>query len=140
MALEGFVALAPDFLSPLGGTPPDEDKAREMFGQLKPAQAIADGVATVAFLEGHELRQRQGRRGRLLLGRRRWSTTSPSTRRRSPPRVAYYGRQPKAEDVAKIKAPLLLHYAGLDDRINAGIEAYKAALTKRRQGLHDLRL
>ena len=44
--------------------------------------------------------------------------------------VAYYGRQPKAEDVAKIKAPLLLHYAGLDERINAGIDAYKAALTK----------
>ena len=51
MALEGFVALAPDFLSPLGGTPADEDKAREMFGQLDAAKTIANGVATVAFLE-----------------------------------------------------------------------------------------
>ena len=70
VALEGFVALAPDFLSPLGGTPADEDKARDMFDQLEPAQVVADGVATVAFLERPRARQRQGRRGRLLLGRR----------------------------------------------------------------------
>ena len=52
--------------------------------------------------------------------------------------VAYYGRQPKAEDVAKIKAPLLLHYAGQDERINAGIDAYKAALRSGGQGVHRL--
>ena len=140
MALEGFVALAPDFLSPLGGTPTDEDKAREMFGQLEPAQAIADGVATVAFLEGPRARQRQGRRRRFLLGRRRGQRPCRHMRRTSPPAVAYYGRQPKAEDVAKIKAPLLLHYAGLDERINAGIDAYKAALTKDGKEFTDLRL
>ena len=86
-------------------------------------------MATVAFLDSHELRQRQGRRGRLLLGRRR-GQRSRRQRADLAAGVAYYGRQPKAEDVAKIKAPLLLHYAGLDERINAGIEAYKAALTK----------
>src|SRR5690606_15380614 len=55
MALEGFVALAPDFLSPAGGTPEDEEKAREMIGQLDPGQTIANGVATVAFLKDSEL-------------------------------------------------------------------------------------
>ena len=54
IALEGFVALAPDFLSPLGGTPADEEKAREMFSQLDPAKTAANGVATVAFLKGQE--------------------------------------------------------------------------------------
>ena len=53
VALEGFVALAPDFLSPLGGTPADEDKARDMFNQLEPGQVVADGAATVKFLEKH---------------------------------------------------------------------------------------
>ncbi len=55
MALEGFVALAPDYLSPLGGTPDDEEKARSMFSELDPAQTVANGVATVEFLKGHEL-------------------------------------------------------------------------------------
>jgi carboxymethylenebutenolidase len=68
MALEGFAALAPDYLAPLGGTPVDEDKAREMFGQLDRAAVAANGVATVAFLEGHELTN--GKRDGLLLGRR----------------------------------------------------------------------
>jgi carboxymethylenebutenolidase len=53
VALEGFVALAPDFLSPAGGTPADEDKAREMIGQLNPTQTVANEIATVAFLKGH---------------------------------------------------------------------------------------
>ena len=128
VALEGFVALAPDFLSPLGGTPADEDKAREMIGKLDPAQTVANGVATVAFLEEHELRQRQGRRRRLLLGRRHGQRSGrqrarPRRRRRLLRRAS---RRPRTSP--KIKAALLLHYAGLDERINAGIDAYKAAL------------
>ena len=126
-ALEGFVVLAPDFLSPLGGTPADEDKAREMFGQLDAAKTIANGVATVAFLKSHEASN--GKVGAVGFC---WGGGAVNDLAVNAPDlaagVAYYGRQAKAEDVAKIKAPLLLHYAGQDERINAGIDAYKAAL------------
>ncbi len=127
VALEGFVALAPDFLSPLGGTPADEDKARERFGRLDPAQTVANEVATVAFLQGHELGN--GKVGAVGFC---WGGGAVNDLAVASPdlaaAVAYYGRQPKPEDVPKITAPLLLHYAGLDDRTNAGIDAYKAAL------------
>jgi carboxymethylenebutenolidase len=127
VALEGFVALAPDFLSPLGGTPTDEEKARQMFSQLDPAQTVANEVATVAFLKGHELST--GKVGAVGFC---WGGGAVNDLAVASPdlgaAVAYYGRQPKAEDVAKIQAPLLLHYAGQDERINAGIDAYKAAL------------
>jgi len=127
VALEGFVALAPDFLSPLGGTPTDEEKAREMFGQLSPEQTIGDGVATVAFLKKHE--EGNGKTGAVGFC---WGGGAVNDLAVNAPDldagVAYYGRQPKAEDVAKIKAPLLLQYAGQDERINAGIEAYEKAL------------
>ena len=129
VALEGFVALAPDFLSPLGGTPDDEEKARGMFDQLTPGQVTADGTATVAFLAQHELGN--GKVGAVGFC---WGGGAVNDLAVNAPTlaagVAYYGRQPKDEDVAKIKAPLLLHYAGLDERINAGIDAFKAALTK----------
>ncbi len=129
VALEGFVALAPDFLSPLGGTPDDEEKARGMFDQLTPGQVTADGTATVAFLAQHELGN--GKVGAVGFC---WGGGAVNDLAVNVPTlaagVAYYGRQPKDEDVAKIKAPLLLHYAGLDERINAGIDAFKAALTK----------
>ena len=91
MALEGFVALAPDFLSPLGGTPADEDKAREMFGELDAAQTAANGVATVALPQRARARQRQGRRGRLLLGRRHGQRRSRSHAPDLDAGVAYYG-------------------------------------------------
>jgi carboxymethylenebutenolidase len=128
LALEGFVALAPDFLSPLGGTPADEEKAREMFSQLDAAKTAANGVATVAFLEAYEAGN--GKVGAVGFC---WGGGTVNDLAVNAPdldaAVAYYGRQPKAEDVAKIKAPLLLQYAGQDERINAGIDAYKAALT-----------
>jgi carboxymethylenebutenolidase len=127
IALEGFVALAPDMLSPLGGTPTDEDNAREMFSQLDQAQTVANEVATVAFLKSHELStSKVGAVGFCWGGGavNDLAVASPDLGAG----VAYYGRQPKAEDVAKIQAPLLLHYAGMDERINAGIDAYKKAL------------
>ncbi|HEY6633466.1 MAG TPA: dienelactone hydrolase family protein [Rhizobiaceae bacterium] len=127
VALEGFVALAPDYLSPLGGTPADEDKAREMIGQLDPAQTVVNGVATVDFLQGHELGT--GKVGAMGFC---WGGGAVNNLAVAAPDlsagVAYYGRQAATADVPKIEAALLLHYAGLDERINAGIDAYKAAL------------
>ncbi|RWM40701.1 dienelactone hydrolase family protein [Mesorhizobium sp.] len=127
VALEGFVALAPDFLSPLGGTPADEDKARDMFTKLDAAQVAADGVATVAYLKG--LKDGNGKVGAVGFC---WGGGTVNALAVNAPDlnagVAYYGMQPKAEDVPKIKAALLLHYAGLDERIDAGIDAYKKAL------------
>lgn len=130
IALEGFVALAPDYLSPLGGTPADEDKAREMFGELDPAQTVANGVATVAFLKAHELSN--GNVGAVGFC---WGGGTVNLLAVNAPDlkagVAYYGAQPRDEAaVSRIKASLLLHYAGMDERINAGIAAYKAALEK----------
>ena len=127
VALEGFVALAPDFLSPLGGTPADEDKAREQISKLDPAQTTANAVATVAFLRGRE--DGNGKVGAVGFC---WGGGTVNTLAANAPdlaaAVAYYGMQPKAEDVPKIKAALLLHYAGLDTRINAGIDAFKKEL------------
>ncbi len=129
MALEGFVALAPDFLSPQGGTPENEDKAREMFSILDMGATVANGEATRAFLAAHEkVNGKVGAIGFCWGGGmvNRMAVASPELGAG----VAYYGSQVPAEDVPKIKAPLLLHYAGLDERINAGIDAYKAALEK----------
>lgn len=127
VALEGFVALAPDFLSPLGGTPSDEDKARDMFTKLDTKQVVADGVATVAYLKGEK--DGNGKVGAVGFC---WGGGTVNQLAVNAPDlaagVAYYGMQPKAEDVPKIKAALLLHYAGLDERTNAGIDAYKRAL------------
>jgi carboxymethylenebutenolidase len=127
VALEGFVALAPDFLSPLGGTPADEDKARDMFANLDPAQTADNAVATVAFLKGDK--DGNGKVGAVGFC---WGGGTVNMLAVNAPDlaagVAYYGMQPKAADVTKIKAALLLHYAGLDERTNAGIDAFKKEL------------
>ncbi|MND44616.1 Carboxymethylenebutenolidase [compost metagenome] len=128
-ALEGFNALAVDFLSPLGGTPTDEDKAREMFSTLAPAQTAADGEAARAWLSKHEgANGKVGAVGFCWGGGlvNRMAVNSPELNAG----VAYYGQQAPAADVPKIKAPLMLHYGGLDERINAGIPAYREALEK----------
>ncbi len=127
VALEGFNALAVDFLSPLGGTPADEDKARDMIGQLDKAQTVANAVAAVNFLKNHE--QSTGKVG--VVGFCWGGGLVNQTAVASPDlaaAVAYYGAQPSADQVPAIKAALLLHYAGLDERINAGIDGYKKAL------------
>lgn len=127
MALEGFVALAPDFLSPNGGTPANEDEARAMFQSLDMANATANGEATRAFLAGHE--KTNGKVGAIGFC---WGGGMVNRMAVASPElgagVAYYGSQAPADQVPAIQAPLMLHYAGLDDRINAGIDAYKAAL------------
>jgi carboxymethylenebutenolidase len=127
MALEGFLALGADFLSPSGGTPADEDQARDMIGKLDQAQTVANAVATVAFLKQHE--SSNGNVGAVgfcwgggLVNQ--LAVNSPDLAAG----VAYYGRVPEAADVSKIKARMLLHYAGLDERINEGIPTYRKAL------------
>jgi carboxymethylenebutenolidase len=127
MALEGFVALAPDFLSPQGGTPEDEDQARELIGQLDQQQTIQNALAAVDFLEGHDATtDRVGVIGFCWGGAlaNQVAVNSPNV----DAVVPFYGRQPASSDVAKIQAPVMLHYAGLDDRINAGIPEYEQAL------------
>lgn len=127
VALAGFIALAPDFLSPAGGTPADPDAARDMIGQLDPQQTTENALAVVAHLE-----KLPGGNGKVGAVGFCWGGALANQTAVHAPSlgaaVAYYGRQPTAEEAARIKAPIMLHYAGLDERINAGIEEYEAAL------------
>ncbi len=127
VALEGYVAFAPDALTPLGGYPGDEDRARELFAKLESGKSNEDFVAAVDFL-----RRRPECSGTVgVVGFCYGGGIANLLATRVPElgaAVPFYGSQPKAEDVPKIRAPLLLHYAELDDRINAGIPAYEAAL------------
>jgi carboxymethylenebutenolidase len=127
MGAEGFVALGLDYLSPMGGTPADEEKGREMIGQLKQPDVIAYGKAAVAYLKSRP--DSNGKVGAIGFC---WGGGAVNTLAVNEPNlnagVSYYGGQPKPEDAPKIQAALMLHYAGLDERINAGIQAYEAAL------------
>jgi carboxymethylenebutenolidase len=127
IALEGFVAFAPDALTPVGGYPGDEDKARELFAKLDQAKTREDFLATLTFLKTRpECSGKVGAVGFCWGGGivNFLATRAPELAAG----VSFYGNQPPAEDVAKIKAPLLLHYAEHDDRINAGIPAFQQAL------------
>jgi carboxymethylenebutenolidase len=127
LALEGFVALAPDFLSPQGGTPADEDQAREMISQLDQQHTVQNALAAVEFLEGHEATSdKAGVVGFCWGGALANQVAINSTNVDAV--VPFYGRQPPSSEVSKIQAPVLLHYAGLDERINAGIPEYEQAL------------
>lgn len=127
LALEGYAALAVDFLSPLGGTPADEDTAREMVSELKPSETIANAVAARAWLAGHpRATDRVAAIGFCWGGGlvNDLAVADPDLRAG----IVYYGRQPSTVDVPKIRAAMLLHYAGLDERINAGLQEYRSAL------------
>jgi carboxymethylenebutenolidase len=127
LALEGFLALAPDALSPVGGYPGDEDKAREVFAKLDQAKAREDFVAAVAFLKGSP--RGTGRVGAIGFCYGGGIVSMLATRVPDlAAAVPFYGLQPKDEDVARIHAPLLIHYAEHDERINAGIAAFERAL------------
>ena len=129
LAVDNFIAFAPDALFPLGGYPGDEDKARDLFGKLDQAKTREDMRRRGALPERRAGRQRQARRGRLLLGRRRWSTSSPRACPSSTPRCRSTARRRRATSVAAIKAPLLLHFAEQRRlRQQAGWPAYEAAL------------
>lgn len=126
-ALAGFVALAPDFLSVEGGTPEDQDQAREMIRGLEPWLTMQNALAAVAYLKDREaVNGKVGAVGFCWGGglANQVAVNAPDV----DAVVAFYGRQPASEDVGKIKAAMLLHYAGLDDRVNAGISAFEAAL------------
>ena len=127
IALEQYVAFAPDALTPLGGYPGDEDKARELFAKLDQSKTREDFVAAVAWLKARpECTGKVGVVGFCWGGgiTNMLATRIPDLSAAVP----FYGSQPPAEDVAKIKAPLLIHYAENDERINAGIPAFEAAL------------
>jgi carboxymethylenebutenolidase len=126
VALDGFLALAVDLLSPAGGTPSDEDKARDMIAALDMNKAVGNAVAAVAYLKS-----RPDSNGKVGAVGFCWGGGMVNAMAVNAPdlaaAVAYYGRQPDPKDVPRIKAKLLLHYAGKDERINAGIAAYEAA-------------
>jgi len=129
VAKEGFLAIAPDALSPMGGTPNDQDKARDMIRQLDAPSTLGDFLAAVKYLNSHPAStQKAGCMGFCWGGAmaNQMAVHAPELSAAIP----YYGRQPAEEDVPKIKSSLLLHYAELDERINKGIPAFKAALKK----------
>jgi len=128
VALDNFVAFAPDALTPLGGYPASgEDEARTLFQKLDQAKTREDMVAAAAFLKARP--ECTGRVG--VVGFCYGGSIANMLATRIPDlgaAVPFYGGQPAAEDVAKIKAPLLIHYAGTDERVNAGWPAYETAL------------
>ncbi len=128
LAIEGFIVLAPDFLSPAGGTPANEDVAREMIGKLGRDATVADGVATVDYLAS--LKGGNARVGAVgfCWGGGMVNLVACAAGQRLRAGVAYYGPTPPPALVPAIKARMLLHYAGLDERIDAGVPAYEAAL------------
>jgi carboxymethylenebutenolidase len=127
LALENFVAFAPDALFPLGGYPGDEDKARELFPKLDQARTREDFIAAVAWLKARpEVSGRVGAVGFCYGGGivNMLATRVPDLGAAVP----FYGSAPPLEDVPKIKAPLLIHSAEQDPRINASWPDYEAAL------------
>jgi carboxymethylenebutenolidase len=126
-ALAGYNALALDFLSPLGGTPDNEDTARQWFGKLNRAETANNGIAALAYLKA--LPESNGRIGATGFC---WGGGMVNQLAVFEPdldaAVCFYGMAPETALVAQIKARVLLHYAGQDERINAGRAAYEAAM------------
>jgi len=126
-ALAGYLALAPDGLTSLGGYPGSDDEGREMQGQLDGEKLLEDFVASVRYLQARP--DCTGKVG--CVGFCYGGFVSNALAVRLPDLAAavpFYGRQPEEAEVPRIQAPLLLHYAGLDERVNAGWPAYETAL------------
>lgn len=129
VAIEGFLAIAPDALSPLGGTPEDVDEARSRMRKLDADATVKNYVAAVEYMKTHP--QTTGKVGCMGFCWGGGMTNQVAVNSADLlAAVPFYGRQPVAEDVSKIKAAMLIHYAGLDERINAGISAFEEALKK----------
>jgi carboxymethylenebutenolidase len=127
LAAAGFLALAPDALTPVGGYPGDDGKGREMQAGLDRGKVMEDFVAGAKFLMSHP--DCTGKVG--VVGFCFGGLVANTLAVRLPDLAAavpFYGRQPEAADVARIKAPLLIHYASLDTRVNEGWPAYETAL------------
>jgi len=127
LALEGYLVLAPDALFTLGGYPGDEDKARELFGKLDPAKVQADFLAAARLLKTQA--GTNGRVGAIGFcfggGLVNWLATQWPDLNAG---VPFYGVAPKLDDVSRIRAPLMLHFAGNDQRVDATWPMYEAAL------------
>lgn len=127
MAAEGFLALGIDALSPFGGTPADENQGRELIGKLDANKNLQNYLKGLDFLRNHT-----DCNGKTACVGFCWGGGMANKLAANDPKlnaaVAYYGAQIKADEVAKIKASIMLHYGGLDERINAGIPAYEQAL------------
>ena len=127
LALDGFMAFAPDALTPQGGYPGDEDKARELFAKLDQTRTREDFVAAARFLK-----KRPDASGKLGVVGFCWGGGIAHVLAARLPEldaaVPFYGNHPAAAEAARVKAPLLIHFAGIDERINASWPAYEAAL------------
>ena len=128
-ARAGFLAIAPNALSPLGGTPANEDEARQLFTQLKGEESLQHFIKAFDYIAARK--DYNGKTGCVGFC---WGGAMANNLAVHQPglkaAVAFYGRQPAAEDVPKIKAAVQLHYGSLDERVNAGIPAYEEALKK----------
>jgi carboxymethylenebutenolidase len=127
IALENFIAVAPDALFPLGGYPDNEDAARELFGKLDQSKTQQDFIAAAEYLK--KLPEGNGKLG--VVGFCYGGGVANFLATRVPALnavVPFYGMAPALEDVPKIKAPLLLHFASTDERINASWPPFEAAL------------
>jgi len=127
LAVEGFLAFAPDALTPLGGYPGDEEKAAQLFGQLDGPKRLEDLLAAAAYVKSRpDFNGKLGAVGFCFGGGvvNVMAVRLPDLAAAVP----FYGAQPSAADTAKIKAPMLIHYASTDERINAGWPAWEAAL------------
>jgi carboxymethylenebutenolidase len=126
-ASAGFLAIAPNALAPLGGTPANEDEARTLFTTLNAGETIQNFINVFSYLK-----TRNDSNGSFGCVGFCWGGGMANTLAVNVPElkaaVAFYGRQANAADVSKIKAALQLHYASLDERINTGIAAYEEAL------------
>lgn len=126
-AAEGFVVLAPDFLTPVGGTPADEAQGPEVTKKLDMGKTKGDGLAAVDFL-----RKRSDCNGKVATVGFCWGGGLSNLIAVSDPKldagVVFYGRSPDAADVPKIKAKMMLHYGSLDQNINPTVPPYEAAL------------
>jgi len=133
LGIAGFLALAPDALTPLGGYPGDDDRGRQLQSKRDSEEMTQDFIAAAELLQKHPLGN--GKVG--VVGFCYGGGVANTLAVRIPDVIAaavpFYGRQPAAEDVPKIKAPLLIHYAELDTRINAGWPAYEQAWGQRRK-------
>ena len=127
LALDNYMAFAPDALTALGGYPGDEEKARELFAKLDQTKIREDFVNAVAYLKSRP--DSNGKIGAVGFCYGGGVAHMLSTRRPDlNAAVSFYGNHPAAADAVKVKAPLLIHFAGIDERINASWPVYEAAL------------